>query len=143
MTGAEHRELDASVAVAAFGWQWWSVLQVEGIELAAPWPPADQTRWNWPNTAKLLGDTDGGCRRFTDWWSVGPLPRYSSAWEAGGPLVERYRLCVQPAITSGGDFDWQVHSVTPRMTTLIARGPTPLVAICRCVVAIAEAKGKA
>lgn len=71
------------------------------------------------------------------------IPRYDTDWSAGGPLIERYRfhLYVMGAGAwlgvPGGTGDWIAESdVFP---VVRVRYKTPLEAVCRLILALAEA----
>lgn len=57
-----------------------------------------------------------------------PLPRYSSDWAQGGPIIERERIDL--ASIEGGEWEATCHDGSKTCT-----GPTPLLAAMHCLVA--------
>jgi len=89
--------------------------------------------------AKCLGvgpryNMDSHGRVWAGWWiatpEYEPLPRYSTDWSQGGPIIDREKITIrhwsnEPFITAYGferGSEWM-------------HGPTPLVAAMRCYVA--------
>lgn len=62
-----------------------------------------------------------------------PMPKYSTDWNLGGPIIDRERIATICPTT--GDFwdarDTKVFSMSP----IYYRGDTPLIAAMRCYVA--------
>lgn len=60
----------------------------------------------------------------------------STDWRFGGPMIEKYQLCVRPHCTTNGvvtswaaDTDWPIDRTPGKC------GSTPLIAACRAIVA--------
>ena len=103
------------------------------------------------------GTTGGGdwyeCRCATthgEYPTTGPQPhgqhystgflvlRYDTDWSATGPLIEGYALSVAPRrLVKGHKRDWQALSWRLEIAGG-AVGPTPLIAVCNLLVALAE-----
>jgi Protein of unknown function (DUF2591) len=73
---------------------------------------------------------------FQGWWQCGPchwqpLPKYSSDWAHGGPIIERADISLysSKAPEIGGRL-WVAFA-----KGINAEGPTPLIAAMRCYVA--------
>ncbi len=65
--------------------------------------------------------------------SVKQSPRFSTVWSDGGPIVERERIGVSPAVFT--DRGWIAGMVADDCARLVSgRGPTPLIAAMRVFV---------
>jgi hypothetical protein len=75
---------------------------------------------------------------FQGWWQCGPchwqpLPKYSSDWAHGGPIIERQRIYAKPNSSSK---EWRSYVLIDGEGIAWAHfGPTPLIAAMRCYVA--------
>ena len=72
-------------------------------------------------------------------WAVGQADacdlapvEYSSAWEFGGPIIEREKIGI---VTSDGDANVWIGSIFGPDWKFNQTGPTPLIAAMRCYVA--------
>lgn len=71
------------------------------------------------------GDLDGT-------YTTGPDLLFSEKWEAGGPIIERERICLRDT-GEDGDLMWEADDQRDENGKF--RGPTPLIAAMRCYVA--------
>ena len=81
--------------------------------------------WNgWWETATYIDTKPNEYRR---------LPKYSTDWSKGGPIIERERVGVEPYVNRLGK--WRAMFTTRTKQELRYYGPTPLIAAMRCYVA--------
>ena len=75
--------------------------------------------------------------------SYQPLPKYSTNWAQGGPIIEREEIELRVIPTGrnpdnwqgANDFDaWEANVCPPDVDYVRAFGPTPLIAAMRCFV---------
>ncbi len=59
------------------------------------------------------------------------IPYYSTTWEDGGPLIEKYRISICPSIFGG----WDAECLEPPMTGNYSKGTSPLESGMRAIVA--------
>ena len=68
------------------------------------------------------------------WLDDAPMP--SSDMIDGGPLVEKFLLSISPVLSAVESPKWESSMyLTPPSKGIYCRGPTPLVALMRCIVA--------
>lgn len=94
--------------------------------------------------AKVIGESvvehpiQGGwtIRQDEEWpMAYFPLPEYSSDWSQCGPLIEKYKVTLEPGAGWFCSPDkWLARIVDDRGETGII-AETPQIAICRCIVA--------
>lgn len=73
-------DLDAEIAVKLFGWRWFRHKERNVVGL---YPPDEEGYIAWmffEEKMELLGDTDGGYPRYTDWYRCGGLSDERSRW---------------------------------------------------------------
>jgi hypothetical protein len=101
----------------------WAVSIAEGFK------PAQLYINKWPNSPASIYtrtfDDDGK----PDGYMTGPNRLYSHKWEAGGPIIERELITIQPVVRPDG---WMAR--TQRQDSAW-EGPTALIAAMRCYVA--------
>lgn len=75
------------------------------------------------------------------WWDeCGHVPRYDTDWSATGPLIEKYKLCVDISPEGANPtLAWVVIKPRTRWDYKCGYGPTPLIAACNLILALAEA----
>ena len=56
----------------------------------------------------------------------------SQRWQTCGPLIEKYRIAIG---CSGNDDHWTAYIPRKEKYVLARKGETPLIAVCRCIVA--------
>lgn len=77
-------------------------------------------------------------------WYGDMVPRYDTDWSATGPLIEKYRICIEAGLHGGHHSKpWSAwlnrHSPAIRdYDGEAADGPTPLIAVCRLLLALHE-----
>lgn len=77
--------------------------------------------WNgWWETAAYIDTKPNEYRR---------IPKYSTDWSQGGPIIERERISVVDV--DGYDF-WKADKLNEEAIPVISYGPTPLIAAMRC-----------
>ena len=80
--------------------------------------------WNgWWETAAYINTKPNEYRR---------VPKYSTDWSKGGPIIERERISVIDV--DGYDF-WKADKLNKEAIPVINYGPTPLIAAMRVYVA--------
>ncbi len=79
--------------------------------------------WNgWWETAAYIDTKPNEYRR---------IPKYSTDWSQGGPIIERERISVVDV--DGYDF-WKADKLNKEAIPVISYGPTPLIAAMRAFV---------
>lgn len=95
------------------------------------------------------------CLKYGDWWwepgqedaatSDDALPRYDTDWSATGPLIERFKVCLDaPArLCDAPDkhdcLKWKAGENSANDDALELTGDTPLLATCNLILALSEA----
>lgn len=67
--------------------------------------------------------------------------RYDLDWSVTGPLIKKYQFALRRYPTDDGVGFWSASTVTPKDATVDAVvhfGPTPLLAICNLIIALAK-----
>lgn len=84
--------------------------------------------WNgWWETAAYIDTKPNEYRR---------LPKYSTDWAAGGPIIEREGISLEVTCMSAG-FEWVAKIDLNEGDVMVEEkfGPTPLISAMRCYVA--------
>jgi len=84
---------------------------------------------NW-----LVAEIEGFVQEGDEPWQPGEEPfAFTTAWDQGGPIIERERIFVKPTINKG----WRSYQRDPFGNGICHSqyGPTPLIAAMRCYVA--------
>ena len=67
------------------------------------------------------------------------IPRYDADWSVTGPLIEEYQLAIGPQrVLKDGKRSWQALAWGVKHGASMS-GPTPLVAVCRLILALKKA----
>lgn len=114
-----------------------SMIEVKAAELIGP---ALDWAVDWVVSGKPLdvlqkknGSGEWAYFHEGNWFAPGPR-KYSTDWAAGGPLIEKYAVKIEhfpsETIASKANARIAMHS-----TAYWQSGPTPLVALCRAIVA--------
>lgn len=101
-----------------------------------------------PQTWLISGETYVNDRNWVGWppsgrWVSRPsVYRYDTDWSATGPLIERFGIMVEPDhpddLGRSGFKGW--YALREHDTPILdATGATPLEAVCRLILALAEA----
>ena len=62
------------------------------------------------------------------------VPKYSTDWSQGGPIIEREEICTKRQKPCSIGYEWNAWSWT-KNSGPGGSGPTPLIAAMRCYVA--------
>lgn len=92
----------------------WAVAKCEGHESRCPWLLEKEGYTAWQSYERAWGN---------------PLPRYSTDWAQGGPIIEREKIAVWHR---GDEWPWRAQQSD---TSHLKGGATPLIAAMRCYVA--------
>lgn len=104
----------------------WAVSYALGYNPSKDFHSHGMTWHGWWETAAYIDTKPNEYRR---------IPRYSTDWSQGGPIIERERIALillpSPNYTSNKEWNYWSASVVTHSVT----GPTPLIAAMRCYVA--------
>jgi hypothetical protein len=103
----------------------WAVAKCEGHESRCPWLLEKEGYTAWQSYERAWGN---------------PLPRYSTNWAQGGPIIEREKMCIDEPNCDADCRGWSAviidwASKDDEENSIEGFGPTPLIAAMRCYVA--------
>lgn len=110
----------------------WAVAKCEGynVKLYRFWLESENTYWKGKDCSFAHNDP---VIVFPDNVATSPVPKYSTEWSQGGPIIERERINIRP---NSSDLKFKTFVViSPTGQAHRHVGPTPLIAAMRTFVA--------